>query len=714
MLSLKTRIIAGLFLVLFYGILTVIFSLTLPSSNFKFHAFNNELMAKQESLEAFPVKSFMIEGKMLAATESLTLEEPDVLPDYKSLNNFFSAHQQLNDALQAGSLKIIDNQGNIFPVELKPRSILELPGLFWLQLLCGLAGMIICLMVWIPAQRDISINSFTLTGLSYVLFSSAAAIYSTRELFISGDLFIWLSGLNHFGALLFSASLSVFIWNYPCKSPSPWLTKAFYASFIVAFVLDQFQLVATPVEGFHLWVMGIFLIGLTGSIWQWLQTKTQPAQRAASLWIVVSIIAGTFFFAGGMILPAILQIAHPASQGLLFTTFLLMYAGMAMGVVRYRLFELDRWWFALWAWLLSGLMIMLFDVLLVSLVSLSGPVTLTLSVALVGWIYFPLRQYLWKKLIVNHRPELDEWLANALPAMLEAQQVKGKLGLKEALQAVFRPLSVHSSPLSDAKPEVTILEQGKTLKVADPFNQVFWLLQHPYEGSKLFTPKDKNIANLVLSLHTLVKNIRAAYVEGAKEERYRISRDMHDDLGAKLLHLLHRSEAGTKPLVREAIKDLRNLLKDMEGESLSLEAAILQWRDEIQRRCEAQGVKLNWQAQSAHIVLGIRQYSELTRIIREATTNALKHAQTTTLLVSVDCTNNQLIIFVENNGLPNNAQVGQIRGLNIMRNRVQKLGGICQYQAVQENWQLSLSVPLSSLTIDSDPPYNSEKSSALA
>ena len=50
-----------------------------------------------------------------------------------------------------------------------------------------------------------------------------------------------------------------------------------------------------------------------------------------------------------MILPAILQKAQPASQGLLFTPFLLMYAGLAPGVVRHRLFNSERWGVAGWA-----------------------------------------------------------------------------------------------------------------------------------------------------------------------------------------------------------------------------------------------------------------------------------------------------------------------------------------------------------------------------
>ena len=160
--------------------------------------------------------------------------------------------------------------------------------------------------------------------------------------------------------------------------------------------------------------MGIFLAGLLGSVWQWRQTRQQQGDRSALRWVVISIVAGTAFFAGGMILPAMLQVAQPASQGLLFTTFLLMYLGMALGVVRHRLFALEPWWFSLWSWLLGGFFIMLTDLLLAMMLSLSGPVTLTLSIALIGWLYFPYAS-ICEEIFLRHRQELDEWLAQACP-----------------------------------------------------------------------------------------------------------------------------------------------------------------------------------------------------------------------------------------------------------------------------------------------------------
>ena len=710
MFSLRARIIAGLLAVAAYGLLALGVALSLPQGAvpqgaLTFQQDGERLRAGDGqggalTMKPFTVTAFEVAGQRLPASPWLAVEEPDVLPDYAAMEGLFRDHQRLYQALRDGTLTVLGDGGQRLPVTALERGLTDLPALFWLQLLCGLAGMVICLLVWIPGQREAAIHAFALTGLSYVLFSSTAAIYSTRALFIPGDLFALLSGLNHVGALLFSASLGAFLWNYPRRAPSTALTAAFYGAFLVAIVIDQGRWTASPVSGFHLWVMGIFLIGLAGAGWQWWRTRGQPMERAALRWVVISIVAGTAFFAGGMILPAITQSAQPASQGLLFTTFLLMYAGMALGVVRYRLFDLERWWFSLWAWLLGGLLVMLTDLVLAMLMSLSGPATLSLSLALVGWCYFPLRQYVWGKLFARREPGLDAWLARALPAMLRARHERlDDSGVEDALRAVFRPLSLDREPV-DREPgnrtgaACALADNGAVLRVPDPAGDRVHVLRHSQEGTRLFTRQDVDIAGLVLALHELVNQSQTARAEGASEERNRIRQDIHDDLGAKLLHLLHASDEEYRPLVRDAIRDLRDLLQNMEGRSVGLDAAATHWREETGRRCEDHGVELRWHQALPAVTLDADQYSELTRIVREAVSNALRHARSSILEVSLTSEQDRIVIVIVNDGLQESGQETGGRGLMIMANRARKLGGECQYGSDGDRWRVRLHAPL--------------------
>ncbi|UJJ32356.1 sensor histidine kinase [Halopseudomonas maritima] len=696
MLSLRTKLLAALAVIVLYGFWIIQLALDLPVSELRFSPLAGQLVAAAPAKPALAVDAFVLGAGTLPADPVLAIEEADVLPLYADINRLFADHSTLLAALEAGELQVRYVDGSIQSLSLLERRFTELPAMFWLQLLCGLAGMAVCLAVWIAGERNLATHSFVLSGLGYLLSSSCAAVYSTRALFIDGDLFRVLSGVNHLGAMLFSAAVSAFLWNYPRRGPSVWIAWFLYAGFAVCMVLDQLQLLASPVEAFHLWVIGVFMVGLSGSVWQWRQTRNSPSDRSAFRWVLLSIVAGTVFFSAGMILPAILQIAVPYAQGPLLATFLLMYIGMALGVARYRLFELERWWFSIWSWLLGGLAVLLTDLALASLLSLSGPTVLAVSLALVGWVYFPVRQFIWGRLTSRRQRGLDTWLSQALPVMLQAQQRDQAHGaVEQALVAVFQPLRLeragHKLPLP------RVVDNGEALQVPGPAGEGDYLLRHAEQGRRLFTRQDIQLAGLVLSLDGLVLRSLNARVEGATEERNRIRQDIHDDLGAKLLQLLHTASDESRQLVREAIRDLRELLQNMDGHEVRLDVAAARWQEEVAGRCQASGVALRWRQQLAPSLLSAGQFSHLTRLLREAVSNALRHATPGELVVELGWqTDGILQLRIENDGVGAAPASAGGRGMHIMAARARQLGGELQQGSEAQRWWLIVQVPLAS------------------
>lgn len=643
------------------------------------------------------ISHFAAGQQLIAADPVLLIEEPDILPSYQEYNLLMDHSSQLLAAAKQGELQAITESGERITVQIEKRPVSSLPGLFWLQLAFGVIGALTGAVVWSVRIGSLPASLYFLTGVGYLIFAPAAAVYSTRELLIDGELFRTLSIINHFGALFFTASLTSLLWHYPTRLGRFPVALLCYLAALVAWLTDALQLTASS-SLFHLSVLGIFALSFVFAFFQWLRTRKKPAERAALRWFLLSIYLATSLFAGVIIVPAALGVTPPASQGVMFGAFLIMYIGLAFGVTRYRLFQLERWWLSIWAWFLSGVAIIVVDLLLVSFVSVSSPFALSLSVALVGWLYFPVRQKVWSFFARRRGDTMEDWLERAIPPLMSASQLE-QLGdaLTAAAQALFDPLDITRSEGLVAAP--SIAENGQRLLLPNPADHSTLRLHHANRGSRLFTSRDLDSAALVLRVYRLIEVSLSAHEQGVRSERSRIRQDIHDDLGAKLLTLLHRADAhDQKLLVREAIRDLRDLLTSMDSMDLSLEEAALQWEQEARQRCSANSVTLEWQSLllSPQVQIDQRRIADLTRIIREAVSNALRHAQPTVIKIKLSERDASLAIAIENDGLSQSVEgTAEGRGIGIIRQRVQRLDGVVGMEQQQGFWRINVRVPIS-------------------
>jgi len=206
-------------------------------------------------------------------------------------------------------------------------------------------------------------------------------------------------------------------------------------------------------------------------------------------------------------------------------------------------------------------------------------------------------------------------------------------------------------------------------------------------GARLFTRQDIATLESVQHLFALSLDMFRARDTGARVERERIARDIHDDLGAKLLTLLHKSPEELQPLVREAIRDTRSLLHMLNFRDIVLGEAVTKWRDEARERCDAQNVTLDWDNrldQELGLMLSSRQHANLTRVLREAISNALRHSGGNRLAVTLARAGDHLHLSVQDNGRGQDGGVWQEsgRGLAIMRARLAELQGDVDWQTL--------------------------------
>jgi two-component system, NarL family, sensor histidine kinase UhpB len=190
--------------------------------------------------------------------------------------------------------------------------------------------------------------------------------------------------------------------------------------------------------------------------------------------------------------------------------------------------------------------------------------------------------------------------------------------------------------------------------------------------------------------------------DAACRERERLMRDLHDDVGAKLLTLIYRAESESNAnLARSVLEDIRRVVSRPHPETDSLHSLLAAIEGESRERLGAAGIELAWEVDQA--VPDVRCSPEagldLVRILREAVSNILRHAVTAySAVVHVLLEEGRLAIEITDDG-----QAADIercrpgRGMRNMTRRVQVLGGqIAWRQAEGQGCHVSirLSLPL--------------------
>ncbi|MEW5786489.1 MAG: ATP-binding protein [Pseudomonadota bacterium] len=173
------------------------------------------------------------------------------------------------------------------------------------------------------------------------------------------------------------------------------------------------------------------------------------------------------------------------------------------------------------------------------------------------------------------------------------------------------------------------------------------------------------------------------------EERERIYRDLHDDVGAKLLSLVYRAgNPENAGLARSALQDLRDVVSIIQPENLTLEALGADWRAECERRLSDAGIELEWigEGELDGHALSQPQALNLGRILREAVSNLIKHAQTSRARIRLALEPDGLALEVRDFGVgcPVPAGQGNGRGLRNMAMRAERIGAVFEQQGATQ------------------------------
>ncbi len=648
------------------------------------------------------------DGRTVSLTGFDPHTEPHNYPTFDEFHAYLQRHGEIATVLQSEQLSLLTADGEritLHPVGNRP--IITLPASFWLLNVFGLLPLLIGLAVWAFRPRLTAARLLALSGVGFFLATCLHSMFISRELALHAGKLELMLRFNHYGLALLLGSLMALMAYYPRR-----LTR-YPAGLLVLVMMAAYQLNETvyafewPGHAFYVPILLLYLIGIAVAVRQWQLVRRQPLDRAALKWVFLSI-----FLAMGVSLALYFAPVAIGEQPMLNAPGMVgvastVYIGFALGILRYRLFDLERWWFSAWMWFFGGIAVLLVDAALVLALGMQPVQALGVAVIVVGWLYFPARQWLWRQIARRPQGSIEHHLPRLTRIMLSASSPEtSSERWRSFIDALYQPLHIHRSPHPLLGGSASIHENGAVLRVALPEETGHLELMHARNGQRLFTPQDADTAGALLAVAQQICQTRNAEAEGARTERRRIMRDLHDDVGGHLLSLMHGAgDSATRERARNALQALRESIHALdEGRSHHLEDALEDWRSELEERCESSGKRLLWEqccTDTLDVMLTSRQYINLKRIVGEAATNALRHSDSDELDIHVDARVDRLRLVITNSAYARDAHEPQRtlagRGMHNMRNRAQELGGSIRFQPPgqqRHQYTVEIEIPL--------------------
>ena len=618
------------------------------------------------------------------------MEDPYDLQLYREFNDFFDRQTAIYQQLKQARTTFLLADGREVSVHAgEHRPLSKLPFLFWFQLGCGFISLLIGIGVYAFRQEEIATRCFALSSIGLMSIITAAAMYSTRELAIDGSLFYQLTLLNQYGTVLFVSLGTAVLWYSPRRlSPLPMATilVTLYSLFALLHTLEVWDTLNVGIR-YPIFFFVALIIGF--SFFSWRTSRGRPVSRAALKWLLYTWFIGIILFLSLRLVPVALGMGSLIPQAAAWLVLVFIYVGIAFGITRYRLFNLDRWVLRAWFWIFSGLAVIGVDIGLISLLDIDSSLAAAIALAVIGWVYFPLRQTLWARYAPGLR-RID--FEKLFPEILEMTLSPGKdrelfNKWKDMLQRVYEPLEIKTLNDDDGSTviEAKIMRNGIGLRLPALPGGGALELSGAENADRLFNPNDVRFATAVWGLFNHAVQFRLALEQGADEERQRIARDLHDDVAARVLTLVHRAEdPGYEKLARQALNALRDTIYTLGNQSPPpLEDLLSDMRHEIQQRLEAVDIQLECDISGItdSVQLNPRQHINLQRILQELVSNVIHHARADTLSIKVALKENGLHINACDNGIGGDINDWTLgKGLNNIKNRVEELNGTVDWQ----------------------------------
>jgi two-component system NarL family sensor kinase len=193
------------------------------------------------------------------------------------------------------------------------------------------------------------------------------------------------------------------------------------------------------------------------------------------------------------------------------------------------------------------------------------------------------------------------------------------------------------------------------------------------------------------------------------EERNRIAKDIHDDLGHRLIRVKMMSEAAIQLFdsdvnrARSIVEQIRDQLQEsMERMRITVRKLIAPDEGEVRRyaldrivaeSAEELGIAISFQVHGLPRPLYPSMELILFKNAQEAITNAVRHGKASAITVELEFLLDSVALKISNNGALPNEPIEAGLGMRGMRERIALIGGKLEWQR-SERFSITTTLPL--------------------
>jgi signal transduction histidine kinase len=485
--------------------------------------------------------------------------------------------------------------------------------------------------------------------------------------------------LNHAGSLAFGFAMIALFCVFPRRLFGVWGPRASAVLCVVFVAADWGRGLGAPHGAYAVYVAmsGIILVLIAVQAWL---VRRDPRDRAALLWVGLSVVTGIGSWAALVLAYGLQGDLAEMPEAYSFACFFLIYLGLALGVARFRLFDIaDR---AFWVFFYGtgAILFLSADGLLAWGFAVSGERALMMAVLAVAFLYLPLRDRLWRAFKGLRGSEQSDLFAEVIELVFTPTREKQAETWRGFLERQFRPVEIRSA--AEAVGAARIDRDGLDLLVPSVTEPKGLVLSYPRRGIGLFSPRDVRLVDRAVALIERAVSGRDAYERGMLEERRRVARDLHDDVGARLLDALVAADDRTRPHLQDALRDVRSIAHGLNQDDMELDIFLATLRHESVNRLEGTGLTLDWPLPEdplAGVIVSARSQRALASLVREALSNTLKHAGASRVEIRLEVGDATISGCVTDDGVARHDTVSDRArpgmGLAGLESRLRELGG---------------------------------------